>query len=359
MRKLNYFDLLQPAFMQMKKVMLEPFNKDKWLFIIIVSLLSGTFIGYNPNVAQNAIKMLAQNGNIPSVDPSIILTIAITTLILIIAIGLALLRAGACARYMNIDAIMNNRIGFRELWNKYYIKSAKYFGFSLKIIFMALVMSIAMAVLGVLLGGMGAAGSSGNIGLGCLTAGILGILLLIGIIWLMIYQFIGSTCAVPAMLRMNESVSFDEAIKECTHKINERKKEAFGFFVANILLSMVIGGLLSTAAGIFTIMMLAAAIALESSPAIGISIVLIINLVYFLIMCVVNGPYAAFIVSYQLLSFSMLFPEYALLLPVRDESGKIIGTMSYEEHLENERKAYETQSGIEYGINGMDGNYQL
>lgn len=359
MRKLNYFDLLQPAFMQMKKVMFEPFNKDKWLFIIIVSMLSGTFIGYNPEVAKNAIKILAKTWDIPSVDPNRMLVLGISTLIFLIGISLALLRAGACARYMNIDAIMNNRIGFRDLWNKYYIKSAKYFGFSLKIIFMTFFMSIVMGILFVLLGGMVSAGSSENTGIGCLIAGILGILLIIGFVWIIIYQFIGSTCAVPAMLRMNESASFDDAIKECTHKINERKKEAFGFFVANILLAMVIGGLLSTATGIFTIMMLAAAIALESSPALGISIVLIINLVYFLIMCVVNGPYASFIVSYQLLSFSMLFPEYALLLPVRNESGKIIGTMSYEEHLENERRAYETQSGIEYGINDMDGNYQI
>ena len=64
------------------------------------------------------------------------------------------------------------------------------------------------------------------------------------------------------------------------------------------------------------------------------SVVLIAFLfIYMPVLLVLNAPAGVFVISLQLLMFSWAFPEYALLMPLRDASGKVIGAMSYSDHL--------------------------
>ena len=76
------------------------------------------------------------------------------------------------------------------------------------------------------------------------------------------------------------------------------------------------------------------------------NLILILTLCLFIYVPVIlflNVPIVIFLTSYKLLVMSYLSPENAILLPLQDEKGKFIGTMSYFEHLEREKEASEAQ----------------
>ncbi len=354
--KYNAFDLVGPAWIHTKKI-LGKFSFNKWLYYAFVIFMSSTALGFNINYTN-----LLRNNNLNS-NSSLGTTannnealaqwiknfisshnIAHET---IIYLGIALFIFGiifSCIwiylscnfTYILNDSVLLNKTDIMYLWNKNSKKSKSYFSLVIRVVIYMLLAVIFFSALSVPI--FSKSGSVGaNIGLF-----ILGIICFCSVImFIAIYMQIIANCVLPLHLKMDENISIFEASKIVFKDL----KKDIGKTLISLFIILLVYGIFSFILGTFAFMFNVAGV-LCSIFLSQTNLILILTLCLFIYVPVIlflNVPIVIFLTSYKLLVMSYLSPENAILLPLQDEKGKFIGTMSYFEHLEREKEASEAQ----------------
>lgn len=367
MYKARITELFNAAFIHMKKLMFENFNVSVWLYFLVVTALSGTFFGFKINT--NAIKqvMIAVNNPgtldpgspsgaaapvpppdfIQKMDPSALISFLVFFMIFVFALSVIMMVAGSVCRYMGIASVIESRIGFREFWSKYKKQGIDYFWFVTKImILFTLLILLASIVLALCSGGFTSLFSNAGdaaIG-GTIVIIIVMSLIAIAVIFAMTVFFLFvANFMVPAVIRHSQDynpggspMKLEEAGKILWAKSKDRRGDLFVALMVPFVVFLIISSVFGLLDFLFTGGVIVAVIMFKGNVELLLLVVLIAFLfIYMPVLLVLNAPAGVFVISLQILMFSWAFPEYALLMPLRDASGKVIGAMSYSDHLRN------------------------
>ena len=203
-----------------------------------------------------------------------------------------------------------------------------------------------IAILGGLISSSGS-GAGAGIGIagGCLAFAIF---LIIGLAF-GIYMMLIANCAIPLHLRMDDNIPVAQVLKNLYNELKAKKELGKGALalLALFLVNCGVGMVYSVFSMMFVAIIFIFYGFLSQSSAF-LFVLGFMFLIYLAIIVFLNVPGGIFISSYRLLLSSFLFPENAVLLPLRDEYGKFIGTMSYFEHLEREREEAEATMASNY-----------
>lgn len=364
--KYNAFDLVGPAWIHTKKV-LGKFSFNKWLYYAFVIFMSSTALGFNinynnlvsnnnnigsnpslqsgalqsganNNMTAEAIKNLLSSTNI---SQETIIYIAIAIFVLGFILSFIWMFLSCNFAYILNDSVLLNKTDIMYLWNKNSKKSKSYFSLVIRFVIYILLAVILFSALSVPI--FSKSGSVGaNVGLF-----ILGIICFCSVImFIAIYMQIIVNCVLPLHLKMDENISIFEASKIV---FKDLKKDIGKTFVS-LFIILLVYGIFSFILGTFAFMFNVAGI-LCSIFLSQMNLVLILTLCLFIYIPVIlflNVPVVIFLTSYKLLVMSYLSPENAILLPLQDEKGKFIGTMSYFEHLQREKEEAEATMANNY-----------
>lgn len=366
MYKARITELFNAAFIHMKKLMFENFNVSVWLYFLVVTALSGTFFGFKINTKAINEVMLAVNNPgtlepgssstaslppplldfIRKMDPSALMSFLVFFLIFVFALSVLMMVAGSVCRYMGIASVIEGRIGFREFWSKYKKQGIDYFWFITKImVLFTLLILLASIVLALCSGGFASLFSNGGNGAaigGTIVVIIVMSLLAVAVFFAMAVFFLFvANFMVPAVIRHSQDynpggspMKLEEAGKILWAKSRDRKGDMFAALMVPFVVFLIISSIFGFLDLLFTGGVIAAVIMFKGNVELLLLVVLIAFLfIYMPVLLVLNAPAGVFVISLQILMFSWAFPEYALLMPLRDASGKVIGAMSYSEHL--------------------------
>lgn len=365
MYKARIPELFNAAFIHMKKLMFENFNVSVWLYFLVVTALSGTFFGFKINT--NAIKqvMIAVNNPgaldpaspsgaaapvpppdfIQKMDPSALISFLVFFLIFVFAVSVLMMVAGSVCRYMGIASVIEGRIGFREFWSKYKKQGIDYFWFVTKImIYFTLLILLGSIVLAFCSGGFASLFSNaGNAAIGgtIVIVVVLALLAVAAVFAMTFFLLFVANFMVPAVIRHSQDynpggspMKLEEAGKILWAKSKDRRGDLFVALMIPFLAFVIISSVFGFLDFLFTGGVIVAVIMFKGNVELLLLVVLIAFLfIYMPVLLVLNAPAGVFVISLQLLMFSWAFPEYALLMPLRDASGKVIGAMSYSDHL--------------------------
>lgn len=339
MKNNTVFDLVTPAGLHTKKILddfnFKKFNFSKWLYYAFVLFMSSSLFGLNFNFNELIKENITSSPSFVSSPNFVFLIIGLIIVCFILSFVWMYLSCNFT--YILNDSVLLNKRDIKEFWAKNNKKAKSYYFLLIKIIVMMILACIVGGFLIALIGGMASSsGSSVGVGIagGCLAFTIF---LIIGLAF-GIYMMLIANFAVPLHLRVDENIPVAQVLKNLYNELKAKKELGKGamailaLFLVNCGVNMVYS--------IFSMMFVAVIFLfysfLSKSPVFWV-IFAFIFLIYFAIMLFLNVPGGIFISSYRLLLVSFLSPENAVLLPLRDEKGKFVGTMSYFEHLEREQ----------------------
>ena len=356
--KYNAFDLVVPAWLHTKKILCEKVLSWKkiffYAFLVFMSssalglninfrgLLNGSSTGsYDPDSPMAKIfrELIASN----IISPTNLLTTVIVVSILAIVFSFVWMYISCNFTYILNESVLLNKMDIKELWAKNNKKATSYFWLLFTVIIGIFVICILTAV------GFGfMAGFSISPNIPNTTAGMsfCGMIIFMGII-IFLACFIGiflcviANCVVPLHLRMDETISVKQAFDIVFKEFKKDWKKAFLCLIALALIYGVFAFVFGLGSFAFNMTAVIGLVSISSSS----EFLLLLGLaftVYGVIVIFLNSPVAVFLSSYKLLVMSYLCPELAVLLPVQDERGKFIDTMSYFEHMEREQMNFDT-----------------
>ncbi len=360
--KYNAFDLVGPAWIHTKKV-LGKFSFNKWLYYAFVIFMSSTALGFNinyTNLVSNNNDLNSSSSLGTTANNNEALAQGIKNFIsshnisheTIIYLGIALFIFGiifSCIwiylscnfAYILNDSVLLNKTDIKRLWDKNSKKSKSYFTFIIRFLVYILLSIMLFSALCV---PIFAKSSSMGANIAIFILGITCLCLAITIIG--IYMQIVTNCVLPLHLKMDEDISIFEASKIV---FKDLKKDIGKTLISLFIILFVYGifsFILGTLAFIFNVTGVFFSIFLSQS-----NLILLLTLCLFIyvpVMLFLNVPVVIFLTSYKLLVMSYLSPENAILLPLQDEKGKFIGTMSYFEHLQREKEEAEATMANNY-----------
>ena len=360
MRKYNVLDLVVPAWLHTKKVFGKSlFNIKKWFFYAFLVLMSSSALGFNINY-NNLIN--GTNGNTPTGAPSPSAKligellqnniVSQNTLVLLgiifIVLGLAFYFVWTYLycnfTYILNDSVLLNKTDIKELWEKNNKKSKSYFSLIMKLVIYIIAIMIVIGLIFALVFSRSckAGHSVPDFMVFASQMVIFLIIFLLALGCLFIYLTFICNCVIPLHLKMDEDVSIIDASKTIFNLLKKDWKKAFIALIAIALAYGTFCFIFGMGATLFNLFGIFSLLSLSTEQ--FLVVLTLVFLIYSAIVIFLNAPVAVFITSYRFLVLSHLWPEYALLLPVQDEKGKFIGTMSYFEHLEQEQVNSDTEN---------------
>ena len=346
MKNYNAFDLVVPAFLHTKKILGGKFDFKKWLYYAFVIFMSSSLFGFNCNFSDLIRDKYPNNPSCLPNESVIFLMIALIVVSFILAFVWMYLSCNFT--YILNDSVLLNKTDIKGLWAKNNKKAKSYYGLIIKVIIFMILACILGGILIAMIGG-GIAASTSNIGMGILGYMLGGCICFIIMLAFGIYIQLIANCAVPLHLRMDDNIPVAQVLKNLYNEL-KAKKELWKGFIA-LLAMFLINGALGFVYGIVAMGFVAVVLVVYgfmSESLVFWIIFAFLFLIYFIVIVFLNVPGVVFISSYRLLVVSFLSQENAVLLPLRDEKGKFIGTMSYFEHLEREREEAESTMMNDY-----------
>lgn len=356
-------DMWVPAYIQTKKILFNNINITKWAFFFIIVALSGFSFGLNLNSMPKKIspaqgmesyanfitaisEFVDAVGKILNPEHGAVIFGITLTILLIIIIPTISVYLAALGKFMVLDAIMKNNIGWRMFYKK---RSAKAYDYSLILLRIVIYSIIFTIILWAFI--FGQPKYYGNNGL------LFTVIVLISgsLIFLTVTTALNllNILAAPAFLRTPDGEKAIEIIKKIYNLTKTRKGKAFFTFFLCILLNFAAGAVITLIGSVLIMPANILALTLpQADQPLASAVTVYYVFCYLPVIIAANTICGVYFNSYNLLTFSALFPEYALLLPVRDQTGKIIDTMSYEEHIMRQRE-YASENSLEDGQNDL------
>lgn len=202
--KIQIFEPFGAAFEVMKRILFQPFDFAKWCVIGFAAFLSGSWgTGFRFNFPWNGNWNFRSTShhNIPTSEslPSWLLPFIIAIAVFVLIFIFVLMWVVSRGRFIFTDCVVKNRAAIVAPWREYRREGNSFFLFSLAVMFLALVMVAALALLIVLPLGL-FAGRNGTTGLGATTVFAF---VFVGLVWLActIFFAVVSQFMVPVMYR--------------------------------------------------------------------------------------------------------------------------------------------------------------
>ncbi len=337
MKNNTVFDLVTPAGLHTKKILddfnFKKFNFSKWLYYAFVLFMSSSLFGLNFNFNELIKENITSSPSFVSSPNFVFLIIGLIIVCFILSFVWMYLSCNFT--YILNDSVLLNKRDIKEFWAKNNKKAKSYYFLILKIIGIILLSCFVGGFLIAILGGLiSSSGAGFGIAGGCLAFAIFFFIgLAFGIYMMLIANF-----AVPLHLRMDENIPVSQILKNLYNELKAKKELGKGAMaiLALFLVNCGVNVVYSVFSMIFLAIIFLFYSFLSQSPVFWV-VFAFMFLIYFAIILFLNVPGGIFISSYRLLLVSFLSPENAVLLPLRDEKGKFVGTMSYFEHLEREQ----------------------
>lgn len=337
MKNNTVFDLVTPAGLHTKKILddfnFKNFNFSKWLYYAFVLFMSSSLFGLNFNFNELIKENITSSPSFVSSPNFVFLIIGLIIVCFILSFVWMYLSCNFT--YILNDSVLLNKRDIKEFWAKNNKKAKSYYFLILKIIGIILLSCFVGGFLIAILGGLiSSSGAGFGIAGGCLAFAIFFFIgLAFGIYMMLIANF-----AVPLHLRMDENIPVSQILKNLYNELKAKKELGKGAMaiLALFLVNCGVNVVYSVFSMIFLAIIFLFYSFLSQSPVFWV-VFAFMFLIYFAIILFLNVPGGIFISSYRLLLVSFLSPENAVLLPLRDEKGKFVGTMSYFEHLEREQ----------------------
>jgi hypothetical protein len=200
--KIEIFEPFGAALELMKRILFQPFDFGKWLVIGFAAFLSGSWgsglrfpSGGNWDLRSISHKNSSISDSLPSwFVPFIIVIVAVT-----IVIAFVFMWISARGRFIFTDCVVKNRAAIVVPWKEYRREGNSFFLFSLAVMFLALVATVASVLLVVMPFGLF---SHGKMTTELGAAAVFGIVA-VGLIWLACAIFFGvaTQFMVPVMYR--------------------------------------------------------------------------------------------------------------------------------------------------------------
>jgi hypothetical protein len=263
-------DSLIVAWIKTKEVLFSPFNLNNWLtFGIISSFITGSLAGL-PSLA------------------SLISLFAINDTVITIVIASILIYIKAHATFIFMESILKNKIDIMEYWKSLNEKSGSYLLWLILISWLTFLLAMIPF-------------------LGCFA-----------IFLIMIISFVAENAAVPAMMKMSSSINILGAVKIILNRFKTEWKKGllflFSLFVMDFIWNVII-----------LIPSFLLAYFITNKFGISTDIKLISAEIFFFFYMIIP-VYSIFRTNYCLSSISIILPEYKILMPVKNDNGKIIKT---------------------------------
>ena len=355
MANYNILDCFVSAFLHTQKVLFKKFELKTYLFCMFLTIFSCGVYGVDYRYYVDILgKMPVGEGmklfllpvfKILFSPQNIVISEIIIAILMIVAI-VFLFYLSFTFRLLFFDFnIFKNKYDFKEYWNRNKDKSANIIKYFLKqflyIFILACFLFIAADIVHPHLGDFAEHKFALFVYIAMICAFIVSLFIFMRMFAILC---ISGIFILPLYPIYEKNIKLDDALKSFYSETKGKFWKSLLFFfvlgcVHNLFLICFLPGLL-----LFRTVVASLASVLSINAFYPVFICLLI--IYLAIIAIVNVPIAVYFNSFYQLMCSLLCPNYAILLPIKDDKGKIIDTMTYFEHLDLKKEQVEDMNEV-------------